>query len=77
MAAVVTILDYVMPIIDRCAILKPLEYPEAKSEANSETSYFPNSRWRRSAIFDRNISIFDWCCDLDLANVHTNYEDNP
>ncbi len=76
MAAMVAILVHVMPKITRFAILKPLEYPEAKSKANSETSYFPIQDGRRSAIFDRNISIFDWCRDLDIINVHTQYEDD-
>ncbi len=74
MAATVAILDHMMPKITRCAILKPLEYPEAKSKANSETSYFP--KFKMAAVRPSLIeTFFDWCRDLD--NVHTKYEDNP
>ncbi len=79
MAATVAILDHMMPKITRCAILKPLKLSTLKPKAKQilKLHIFPIQDGRRSAIFDRNISIFDWCRDLDLANVHNKYEDNP
>ncbi len=72
MAAVVTILDHVMPKIDRCAILKPLEYPEAKSEANAETSYFPDPRWL--PWWPSWISAFRKWRDVGLSMTHVKFQ---
>ncbi len=72
MATVAAILDH-MPKITRCAILKPLEYPEAKSEANSETSYFPDPA---VAILDPSIPKMNRLRPLMLSMTHVKFQGN-
>ncbi len=77
MAAVVTILDHVMLKIDRCAILKPLEYPAATKQSKFWNIIFSGSKMAAVvAILDPSILKMNRLRPLMISMTHVKFQGN-